>query len=190
MTRRADQLRQRDPRLRRQRRAPAPARHDDVDVRTRVHGIDVSTVTTVDEEEARARIAVLAGVEPPVDVRPELMVLPLDTERPESPTPYRLVWRMRVTSRRDIVQYFVDASTGAVVLQVQRSSVAERCRTRARRARGQQEDQRVRKRQPVHGAGPAPAASHHHIRHERRPRSDGRLSRGTSAAHRRRHRVG
>jgi bacillolysin len=80
-------------------------------------GIDVSTVRAVDEDEARARIAVLAGVEPPVDVRPELMILPLDSEGRDSAARYRLVWRMRITSRLDIVQYFIDASTGATVLQ-------------------------------------------------------------------------
>ena len=45
------------------------------------------------------------------------MILPLDSEGPASAARYRLVWRMRLTSRLDIVQYFIDASTGATVLQ-------------------------------------------------------------------------
>ena len=51
---------------------------------------------------------------------------------------------------------------------VQRSSDAERRRTRAGRARRQQEDQRHRRQRQLHGAGPAAAASHRHLRHEGR----------------------
>jgi len=80
-------------------------------------GIDVDTVPAIDEDEARARIAVLAGVEPPAGSRPELVILPLDADRPNGAPQFRLVWRMRVASRGDIVQHFIDASTGAVVLQ-------------------------------------------------------------------------
>ena len=47
MTRRADRVLQRHPRLRRQRRAPAPARRDGVDLRTPYSGIDLDTVQAV-----------------------------------------------------------------------------------------------------------------------------------------------
>ena len=125
-------------------------------------GIDVSTVPAVDEDEARARIAVLAGVEPPVDVRPELMILPLDSEGRDSAARYRLVWRMRITSRLDIVQYFIDASTGATVLQYS----DRQAQSAVGRARGVLGDSKkisvVGERKPFHGAGPASTASHHH----------------------------
>jgi len=80
-------------------------------------GIDLDTVPAIAEDEARARIAVLAGVEPSAGSRPELVILPLDAETTNGAPQFRLVWRMRVASHTDIVQHFIDASTGAVVLQ-------------------------------------------------------------------------
>ncbi|HEY7055774.1 MAG TPA: M4 family metallopeptidase [Vicinamibacterales bacterium] len=81
-------------------------------------GIDVGTGPSLSEEQARSRIATLAGNEPPPDSRPELMVLPLDPPNADTgATEYRLVWRMRaVTGQADIVQYFLDAATGDLVL--------------------------------------------------------------------------
>lgn len=71
-------------------------------------GIDASPV--LDGDRARAVLAARIG-QPIDDRRPaELVVLPLDGGG------YALTWRMRVVTRGDARQYFVDARTGATVL--------------------------------------------------------------------------
>ena len=65
VTRRARSVLQRHPRLRRQCRAPATARRDARVFGQRVHRHRPGTVPAVAEDQARARIAVLAGVGPP-----------------------------------------------------------------------------------------------------------------------------
>ena len=78
--------------------------------------IDVNPAAGVDETEARARIAALAGIEPPATLRPELMMLPLDAKAGQRGTvPARLADAPH--DRLDIVQYFIDAPSGDVVLQ-------------------------------------------------------------------------
>jgi len=42
--------------------------------------IDLSTTPGLSEEQARGRVAALAGTEPAADARPELMVLPVDAD--------------------------------------------------------------------------------------------------------------
>ncbi len=81
--------------------------------------IDLSTTPGLSEEQARSRVTALAGMQPGADTRPELMVLPVDADTPAANgSPYRLVWRMRtMTAGADIVQYFIDATSGDVVLQ-------------------------------------------------------------------------
>ena len=76
-------------------------------------GIDISPDPTVTPEAARATVTGLAALEQAEDNQPELVVLPIDDG--ES---FRLAWRMRaVTDRVDIVQYFVDARSGALLRQ-------------------------------------------------------------------------
>jgi len=75
-------------------------------------GIDVDTSPTMTSDEARAKVISLAGFEQGTDRQPELVILPLDEGG------YRLTWRMEAfTQDRDLVQYFLDAATGDVVLQ-------------------------------------------------------------------------
>ena len=75
-------------------------------------GIDISTDPALPADEARARIVELAGVEQGPSRQPELVVLPLDGGG------YQLAWRMRAVTRgAEIIQYFLDAATGRVVLQ-------------------------------------------------------------------------
>jgi thermolysin len=76
-------------------------------------GIDVETDPRIDEDAVRARVADLAGQPQAGSVRPELVVLPNDDG-----TAFSLAWRMRaVTPGLDVVQYFLDASSGDVLLQ-------------------------------------------------------------------------
>jgi thermolysin len=75
-------------------------------------GIDAASEPGISSDEARTRVESLAG-EQGAGAQPELVILPLGGE---TPTTYRLVWRMRaVTPNADIVQYFLDASTGHLV---------------------------------------------------------------------------
>lgn len=86
-------------------------------------GLTLSTDPDVSAEDVRTRVNQLAGVDQAPTNDPELVILPLaDAGRPalatagESPV-YRLAWRMRaITQEVDIVQYFLDASSGAVLL--------------------------------------------------------------------------
>jgi bacillolysin len=76
-------------------------------------GIAISPDPRIDEDRVRARVAGLAGMEQTPAIRPELVVLPKDDG-----TGFSLAWRMRaVTPRVDIIQYFLDASSGEVLLQ-------------------------------------------------------------------------
>ena len=77
---------------------------------TLYEGIELDPAPTITEERVRALVEERAGT--PVDrsSAPELVVLPLDEGR------YALAWRLRVVSRRDARQYFVDAHTGAAIL--------------------------------------------------------------------------
>jgi thermolysin len=87
-------------------------------------GIDISPDPELSADDVRARIDALSGVEQPAATEPELVVLPLSngesaTLASGSAAPqYRLAWRVRaVTANADIIQYFLDAKTGDVVLQ-------------------------------------------------------------------------
>jgi thermolysin len=76
-------------------------------------GIAISTDPTFDESDVRARVADLAGQPQAADARPELVVLPRDDG-----SGFALAWRMRaVTPSLDVVQYFIDAATGGVLMQ-------------------------------------------------------------------------
>lgn len=75
-------------------------------------GVDIQTDPALSADDARARIVALAGVEQGASRQPELVILPLDAGG------YRLTWRMRAVTRgADVIQYFLDARTGDVVLQ-------------------------------------------------------------------------
>ncbi len=75
-------------------------------------GLDLSPDPTLTPDQVRTRIAALAGGEQAASNQPELLVLALDSGG------FRLTWRMRaVTPAADIVQYFLDAATGEVLLQ-------------------------------------------------------------------------
>jgi bacillolysin len=72
--------------------------------------ISVDPAPTLDEDRARALLASRTG-QPIDDATPaELVILPLDAGR------YALTWRMRVVTRGECRQYFLDAHTGATVL--------------------------------------------------------------------------
>jgi thermolysin len=76
-------------------------------------GIDLSPDPRLGPEEVRARVDRLAGTAQAENNAPELMVLPRD-----GGASFRLVWRMRaVTAQADIVQYFLDAASGDVLLE-------------------------------------------------------------------------
>jgi thermolysin len=75
--------------------------------------IDLSTTPTLDEDAVRARVAELAGQAQVPGAVPELVVLPDDAA-----TAFTLAWRMRaITPKIDAIEYFLDARTGAVLLQ-------------------------------------------------------------------------
>jgi bacillolysin len=74
--------------------------------------IDISPDPKLDADEARTRIETLAGIAQGESTQPELVVLPLEAGN------VRLAWRMRaVTASADLVQYFVAADSGDVLLQ-------------------------------------------------------------------------
>jgi bacillolysin len=73
-------------------------------------GIDLDPEPGIDEDRARAILEERTGARLDPSVAPELVVLPLDTGG------YALTWRLRVTTRTDARQYFIDARTGAAVL--------------------------------------------------------------------------
>ena len=73
-------------------------------------GIDIDTEPRIDVDGARALFAKRTGVQLNPSARPELVVLPLAAGG------YALTWRLRVTTRTDSRQYFIDARTGAAVL--------------------------------------------------------------------------
>ncbi|MBA3232124.1 MAG: peptidase M4 family protein [Acidobacteria bacterium] len=71
-------------------------------------GVDLDTAPVIDEAGALAAVE-RRGAEPHLDA-PELVVLPRDAGA------YLLAWRIRATLPGDIRQFFVDARTGAVLL--------------------------------------------------------------------------
>ena len=73
-------------------------------------GIDIASSPVLDEDRARAIIEERSGVTVDPSVVPELVVLPLDGGG------FALTWRLRVVSRRDARQYFIDARTGEAIL--------------------------------------------------------------------------
>src|SRR5260370_1130023 len=75
-------------------------------------GIDLTPDPEVTPDEVRTRVSELAAAEQAESNQPELVVLPRDEGG------FRLAWRMRaVTLQADIVQYFLDAASGDVLLQ-------------------------------------------------------------------------
>jgi len=78
-------------------------------------GIAISANPDLTADDARQRVNALAAFEQPETLEPELVILPRD----EGGTPvFHLAWRMRaVTSQADIIQYFLDARSGDVLLQ-------------------------------------------------------------------------
>jgi thermolysin len=76
-------------------------------------GIAVSIDPRLAPEDVRQRVDALAGTAQAEDNAPELMVLPRD-----GGASFRLAWRMRaVTAKADIIQYFLDASSGDVLME-------------------------------------------------------------------------
>jgi Zn-dependent metalloprotease len=76
-------------------------------------GIAISPDPVLDEDAVRARVTALAGQPQADGTRPELVVLPRDDG-----SGFSLAWRMRgITRDIDMIQYFLDASTGDVLLQ-------------------------------------------------------------------------
>jgi thermolysin len=77
-------------------------------------GVDIGVDPKLTADEARARAGELAGLaQGPGAPDPELVVLPLD-----GGGGFKLAWRVRaVTGTIDIVQYFLDAASGDVLLQ-------------------------------------------------------------------------
>jgi bacillolysin len=73
-------------------------------------GITVDPAPTLDEDRARALLSSHIGQAVDAASPAELVILPLDAGR------YALTWRMRVVTRGDARQYFLDAHTGATVL--------------------------------------------------------------------------
>lgn len=73
-------------------------------------GIDIDPSPAVGEDRARSIIEERTGTGIDPSITPELVVLPQDDGR------YALAWRLRVKSRHDARQYFIDAQTGAAIL--------------------------------------------------------------------------
>jgi bacillolysin len=77
---------------------------------TMYEGIGVDPVPTLDEDGARALLATRTGHAIDDAGPAELVILPLAAGR------YALTWRIRLVTRGDARQYFLDAHTGATVL--------------------------------------------------------------------------
>ena len=76
-------------------------------------GIEISPNPTVSREAVTLTVDRLAGLDQGDANQPELVVLPI-----HDGASFRLAWRMRaVTDRMDIVQYFLDAESGALLRQ-------------------------------------------------------------------------
>ena len=73
-------------------------------------GINVDPNPSIDEDRARELLGGRLGLTVDAGTPAELVVLPLDAGG------YALTWRLRVVSRRDTRQYFVNAQTGATLL--------------------------------------------------------------------------
>jgi bacillolysin len=73
-------------------------------------GIDIDLEPRIDEDRVRELLEQRTGARLDPDVRPELVVLPLDAGG------YALTWRLRITTRADSRQYFIDARSGAAIL--------------------------------------------------------------------------
>lgn len=88
-------------------------------------GIAVPTDPRITAQDARQRVVTLAGQDQSPAVQPELVVLPLtDGATPtlaassDQAPHYHLAWRMRAfTDHLDIIQYFIDASSGDLLFQ-------------------------------------------------------------------------
>ena len=78
---------------------------------TLYENIDVETVPRVAESQARATIEARTGQRLGAGRGGELVVLPLDAGG------YALTWKLRVAMPGDVREYFVDARTGAIVLE-------------------------------------------------------------------------
>lgn len=77
---------------------------------TLYEGITIDPSPLIDQDRAREVLSSRLG-QPIGDQTPaELVILPLDAGG------YALTWRLRVVGRRDTRQYFIDARTGATVL--------------------------------------------------------------------------
>jgi thermolysin len=77
-------------------------------------GVDISVDPALNADAARKRADAFAGAENgPLAPEPELVVLPSDDAGS-----FRLAWRVRsVTASADIIEYFLDARSGDVLLQ-------------------------------------------------------------------------
>jgi bacillolysin len=82
---------------------------------TMYQGIDIDPSPAIDEADARAAVAARGDVEFDAAVRPELVVLPLGDGLSED-AKYALAWKFRIKSRHDSRQVFVDAKSGATLL--------------------------------------------------------------------------
>ena len=74
-------------------------------------GVNVDPAPVMDEDQARAMLASRTGHDIDDTARAELVILPLDAGG------FALTWRMRVVTRGDARQYFIDARTGETRLE-------------------------------------------------------------------------
>jgi thermolysin len=77
--------------------------------------VAIETSPTIDDDAARAIVQDWSGAEFGPGSVPELTVLPLDP--PSAGRAYALAWRLRAATGEDLRQYFIDAHSGAVLLE-------------------------------------------------------------------------
>jgi bacillolysin len=82
---------------------------------TMYEGIDIDPSPAIDVAAARAAVAARPDSELDAAIPPELVVLPLGERLPEDAR-YALAWKFRIKSRHDSRQVFIDAQTGATLL--------------------------------------------------------------------------
>ena len=151
-------------------------------------GIAIGTTPTVTAEAARATFAAMNGAELPSDRPVELVILPRDDGS------FALAWRTHVRTNGKWLQTFLDANTGAVLLQYNDMQTQAAVGTGTGVLGDAKKISDASAERPLHRRRPAAPAVPRHLRREgqrdaRRKLARRRIARGERHGQRRRQRV-